>query len=281
MLNEYYTLSNGYKIPKIGLGTWQMTEDEAYNSSLSAIKLGYKQIDTASVYGNEGGVGKAIKDCHIPREQLFITTKVRAECKTVESAKECIENSFDLLKLDYIDLLLIHAPMPWDEICYRKPRPNHRYEKENLQIWHLLEEYVKAGKVKSIGLSNFENEDILNILSGCEIKPVVNQVRCYAGHTPRDGINFAKQHSLLVQAYSPNATGRLLGNEDVKALAEKYKVTIPQLAVKYDLQLGTQPLPKTTNPAHQAEYAKLDFTISAEDMAFLEALGTVSKVRER
>jgi diketogulonate reductase-like aldo/keto reductase len=281
MLDENYTLANGYKIPKIGLGTWQMTDEEAYAATLSAIKSGYRQIDTASVYGNEGAVGKAVKDSKADREKLFITTKIRAEYKSVESAEKCIKNSFELLKTDYIDLLLIHAPMPWDEICGRAPKPPHRYEKENLQVWHLMEEYVKAGKVRSIGLSNFENEDILNILGGCTIKPVVNQVRCYIGNTPRNGIDFCKEHSILVQAYSPNATGRLLNNEVVKKVAAKYNVTIPQLAVKYDLQLGTQPLPKTTNPAHQAEYAELDFTISAEDMASLESLGVVSKVREK
>jgi diketogulonate reductase-like aldo/keto reductase len=281
MLNEYYTLSNGYKIPKIGLGTWQMPEEEAYNATLSAIKCGYRQIDTASAYENESGVGRAISECGLKREELFITTKVRAEYKSVAAAKECIENSLRFLRTDYIDLLLIHAPMPWDEICGRKPKPAHRYEKENLEVWRVFEEFVRAGKIRSIGVSNFENEDILNILSGCAIAPVVNQVRCCIGNTPRNAIEFDKAHSILVQAYSPNATGRLLSNERVKQFAEKYGVSISQLAVKYDLQLGTQPLPKTANPAHQAEYANLGFTISDEDMAVLESFGTVPKVREK
>jgi diketogulonate reductase-like aldo/keto reductase len=171
--------------------------------------------------------------------------------------------------------------MPWDEICGRAPKPPHRYEKQNVEVWKVMEEYVKAGKVRSIGLSNFENEDILNILEHAEIKPVVNQVRCYAGHTPENAIEFAKNKGILIQAYSPNATGKLFADERVKAMASKYGVTISQLAVKYDLQLGTQPLPKTTNPAHMAEYCKLDFTISNEDMLALIGLGTVAKVREK
>jgi diketogulonate reductase-like aldo/keto reductase len=281
MLKQFYTLANGYKIPKIGLGTWQMTKDEAYYATLSAIKLGYRQIDTASTYENEGGVGRALKECGVPREELFITTKIRAEYKTAESAEACIKNSLSLLQTDYIDLLLIHAPMPWDEICGRAPKPNHRYEKQNLEVWRVMERFVQQGKVRSIGLSNFENEDILNILGGCTMQPVVNQVRCCIGNTPRGGIDFAQAHNILVQAYSPNWTGRLLNNKSIVAFAEKYNVSVAQLAVKYDLQLGTQPLPKTTNPAHQAEYNHLNFTISTEDMQALEAMGTVAKVREK
>jgi diketogulonate reductase-like aldo/keto reductase len=280
-MNKDYLLSNGYKIPQIGLGTWQMTEEEAYNSSLAAIKLGYREIDTAAAYGNEGGVGRALTECGVDRKKLFITTKIKAEYKSGKEARECIENSLKLLNTEYIDLLLIHAPMPWDEICGRAPKPPHRYEKQNVEVWKVMEEYVKAGKVRSIGLSNFENEDILNILEHAEIKPVVNQVRCYAGHTPENAIEFAKNKGILIQAYSPNATGKLFADERVKAMASKYGVTISQLAVKYDLQLGTQPLPKTTNPAHMAEYCKLDFTISNEDMSALIGLGTVAKVREK
>jgi diketogulonate reductase-like aldo/keto reductase len=281
MLNKDYLLSNGYKIPQIGLGTWQMTEDEAYNATLSAIKLGYRQIDTAAAYGNEGGVGRALSECGVQREKLFITTKVKAECKSGKSARECVENSLKLLNAEYIDLLLIHAPMPWDEICGRAPKPPHRYEKENVEVWKVLEEYVKAGKVRSIGVSNFENEDILNILANSTIAPVVNQVRCYAGNTPENAIEFCRSKGILVQAYSPNATGRLLNDERVKGMAKRYGVTISQLAVKYDLQLGTQPLPKTTNPAHMAEYCNLNFTISEDDMAELKSLGRVAKVREK
>jgi diketogulonate reductase-like aldo/keto reductase len=280
-MNKDYLLSNGYKIPQIGLGTWQMTEEEAYNSSLAAIKLGYREIDTAAAYGNEGGVGRALTECGVDRKKLFITTKIKAEYKSGKEARECIENSLKLLNTEYIDLLLIHAPMPWDEICGRAPKPPHRYEKQNVEVWKVMEEYVKSGKVRSIGLSNFENEDILNILEHAEIKPVVNQVRCYAGHTPENAIEFAKNKGILIQAYSPNATGKLFADERVKAMASKYGVTISQLAVKYDLQLGTQPLPKTTNPAHMAEYCKLDFTISNEDMLALIGLGTVAKVREK
>jgi diketogulonate reductase-like aldo/keto reductase len=281
MFNEFYVLSDGRKIPKIGLGTWQMTDAEAEAATKEAIKIGYRNIDTASVYGNEGGVGRAIAACGVEREKLFITTKVRAEYKTAAQARECIEQSLRLLNTPFIDLLLIHAPMPWDEICGRAPKPDHRYEKQNVEVWKVFEDYYFAGKVKSLGVSNFENADLQNIIDHAKVMPVVNQVRCYIGHTPRNGIDFDKSKGVLVQAYSPNATGRIFNNQAVKEMAAKYGVSIAQLAIRYDLQLGTQPLPKTTNPAHIAENAELDFTISPQDMAYLEGLGTVDKVREK
>jgi diketogulonate reductase-like aldo/keto reductase len=281
MLKEFYTLANGNKIPKIGLGTWQMTDDEAEYACKQALELGYTNIDTANTYQNEGGVGRGLKYSPVPREKLFITTKIRAEYKSADSARACIEESLKLLDCDYIDLLLIHAPMPWDEICGRKPKPNHRYEKENVEVWHVMEEYYARGKVKSLGLSNFENDDILNIISHAEVLPQVNQVRCYIGHTPANAIEFAKEKGILIQAYSPNATGRLLSDERVSKMAQKYGVSISQLAIKYDLQLGTQPLPKTLNPQHMKENISLDFTISPQDMCQLTALGTVLKVREK
>lgn len=279
MLKENYLLSSGYAIPKIGLGTWQMSEEEAEKATLDALKLGYRQIDTAAAYGNEGGVGRALKGFN--RSELFITTKIKAEIKTADGARESIENSLKLLKTDYIDLMLIHAPMPWDEICYRRPRPPHRYERENLEVWHVMETYVKLGKIRSIGVSNFEIPDIMNLINNSDTVPTVNQVRCYAGHTPRKAIDFAKEKGILIQAYSPNATGRILADETAKRLAEKYKVTVPQLAIKYDLQLGTQPLPKTTNAEHMRENAELGFEISDGDMAVLENLGRVDLVREK
>ncbi|MDE6441629.1 MAG: aldo/keto reductase, partial [Clostridia bacterium] len=250
MLKEDYVLNNGVKIPKLGLGTWQMSETQAEEATLNALKLGYRQIDTAAAYGNEAGVGRGIKKSGIKREDIFITTKIQAEIKTAEGAAEAIENSLKLLDSDYIDLMLIHAPMPWDEICYRKPRPAHRYEKENVAVWKVMEKYLESGKLRAIGLSNFEIHDILNIIENTSVKPAVNQVRCYVGHTPRKAINFAREQGILIQAYSPNATGRLLSNETATRLAEKYKVTVPQLAIRYDLQLGTHPLPKTANVLH-------------------------------
>lgn len=281
MLKENYVLNNGVKIPKIGLGTWQMTETEAENAALNALKLGYRQIDTAAVYGNEAGVGRAVEASGVKRGDIFITTKIPAEVKTAEGATEAIENSLKLLNTGYIDLMLIHAPMPWDEICYRKPRPSHRYEKENIEVYKVMERYLRDGKLRAVGLSNFEEHDILNIIGNCEVPPAVNQVRCYIGHTPKKAIDFAKERGVLIQAYSPNATGRLLADGTVKAFAEKYGVTVPKLAIKYCLQLGVQPLPKTTNATHMKENSELNFEISKEDMKALEDLGTVELVREK
>ena len=281
MIKEDYILNNGVKIPKLGLGTWQMSETEAEDATVNALELGYRQIDTAAAYGNEGGVGRGIKKSGTKREDIFITTKIQAEIKTAEGAEKTIKNSLRLLDTDYIDLMLIHAPMSWDEICYRKPRPSHRYEKENIAVWQVMEKYLESGKLRAIGVSNFEIHDILNIIENTSTKPAVNQVRCHIGHTPRKVIDFAKEQGILVQAYSPNATGRLLADETANRLAKKYGVTIPQLAIKYDLQLGTQPLPKTTNALHMEENCKLNFDISSEDMRILEGLGTTDLVREK
>lgn len=281
MLEQNYILRDGSEIPKLGLGTWQMSEEEAYRASKCALEAGYRQIDTAAAYGNERGVGRAIKECGVPRGKLFITTKIPAEYKSAEEAERSVINSLDKLDCGYIDLLLIHAPLPWDEICYRKPRPDHRYERQNIEVWRVMESFVKGGRVRSIGVSNFENEDVLNILRSAEIAPVVNQVRCHIGSTPRGCIDFSAANGILVQAYSPNATGRILKDERVAGVASRYGVSVPQLAIRYCLQLGVQPLPKTTNPAHIAENARLDFEIDREDMLLLEAMGTVEKVREK
>ena len=272
MLNEYYTLANNVLIPKIGLGTWMVEDKDANQVVASAIEAGYRHIDTAQAYENEAGVGRGIKESGIPRDQLFITTKLVAEAKSYYEAKKAIDESLSKLQLDYIDMMLIHSPQPWANFG-----DDDRYFEGNLEAWKALEEAYSAGKLRAIGLSNFQQQDIQNILDNCAIKPVVNQVLAHASNTPFELIEFVQKQEMLVEAYSPVGHGELFKNDKIKALAEKYGVSVPQLAIRYDLQLGLLPLPKSTNPEHMKNNANVDSVISDEDM---ETLKNLPKIKD-
>ena len=163
------TLNNGNKIPALGLGTWFIDDDKAEQAVISAVKIGYRHIDTAQAYGNERGVGAGIRACGVSRESLFVTSKVAAEAKTYDAAARSIDESLKKMGLTYIDLMLIHSPQPWAEW-----RSNKRYFEENVQVWKALEDAYQAGKIKAIGVSNFLIDDLENLISHCEIKPMVN-----------------------------------------------------------------------------------------------------------
>ncbi len=265
VLNENYTLSNGVKIPKIGLGTWLIPDGEAAQAVRDAVAMGYRHIDTAQAYGNECGVGEGVRTCGVPREEIFVTSKVAAEHKTYESAAKSIDESLAKLGMDYMDLMIIHCPQPWAEF-----RGERRYFTENKEVWRALEKAYKDGKVKAIGVSNFLVDDLENILDGCEVKPMVNQIITHITNTPLELINFCREHGILCEAYSPIAHGEALKNRLILSVAEKYSVTPAQLCVRYALQLGMVVLPKTSNPEHMKNNADIEFEISAEDMDILE-----------
>ena len=264
---EYSTLENGNKIPALGLGTWFIDDDKVAAAVVSAVKIGYHHIDTAQAYDNERGVGVGIKTCGIAREELFVTSKVAAEAKTYDAAAKSIDETLDKMELSYIDLMLIHSPQPWAEW-----RDGKRYFEENIQVWKALEDAYTAGKVKAIGVSNFLIDDLENLIAHCEIKPMVNQLLIHIGNTPMELINFCKQQNIVVEAYSPIAHGEALKNETIVAMAQQYGVSVPQLCIKYVLDLGTVALPKTSNVEHMQNNASLDFEISEEDMEALKAL---------
>lgn len=269
VFKETYILSNGQHIPKFALGTWQVSNEDASGAVKTALEMGYRHIDTAAAYGNEKGVGKGIQESGIPREEIYITSKVPAEVKTYEEAKTVIAQSLENLGTDYIDLMLIHAPKPWSEMYTGIAKT---YYEENLSVWKALEEAYKAGSLKAIGVSNFEVHDLQNIISSCEIKPMANQIRIHIGHTPKEVMDYCKTEGIQVEAYSPIATGRLLDKPEVGAMAETYGVSVPQLCVRYVLQLGTVALPKTTQASHMRQNAEVGFEISAEDMEALSSL---------
>ena len=266
ILSEVYKMNNGLEIPKLALGTWFIDDDKASKAVREAIKIGYRHIDTAQAYGNERGVGEGVRTCGVSRDKIFVTSKVAAENKTYKSALDSIDETLRKMKLDYIDMMIIHSPQPWIEVN----QSDNRYFSENIQVWKAMEDAVEAGKVRTIGISNFLEDDINNILLNCKINPAVNQILAHISNTPLKLINYCKSKDILVEAYSPIAHGEVLKNESIKKIADKYNVSIAQLCIKYDLQLGMVVLPKTANPEHMRSNADLDFTISNEDIETLK-----------
>ncbi len=275
ILREFHTLHNGVAIPKVALGTWQVSNEEAVRSVKTALAQGYRHIDTAAAYQNEQGVGRALKESGIDRESVFVTTKIPAEVKSYGEAKSVIEASLSNLGTDYIDLMLIHAPKPWPELFMGSEKT---YFEENLAVWKGMEEAYTAGKLRAIGVSNFEICDMENIRKHASVKPHANQIRVHIGHTPQENIAYCQRNGILVMAFSPNATGHLSGNETIEAMAKKYGVSVPQLGSRYVLQLGALPLPRSTKREHIRQNGELDFVISQGDMERLMACPEISSL---
>lgn len=265
ILEENFTLSNGVEIPKLGLGTWLISDADVVQAVKDAVKIGYRHIDTAQAYQNERGVGEGIKASGAKREDMFLTTKLAAEIKSYEEAAASIDGSLKALNVDYIDLMIIHSPKPWMEF-----HKDDRFFEGNREAWRALEEAYKAGKLRAIGVSNFEEADLDNILESCTTKPMVNQILAHISNTPKELIRYSQDKGILVEAYSPVAHGELMKNQEVLKIAKKYAVTVPQLGIRYVLQLDLLPLPKTANPAHMKNNADVDFVISDEDMEILK-----------
>lgn len=266
VFDETYTLSNGVKIPKLGLGTWFIDDDKVADAVKVAVNLGYRLIDTAQAYGNERGVGEGIRTCGLKREEIFVTSKVAAEHKTYEEAKAGIEETLNKMGLDYLDMMIIHSPQPWVDVN----QSDDRYTEGNREAWRALEDAYKEGKLKAIGISNFQIEDIESLMETAEIKPMVNQILCHISNTPIELIDYCQKNDIVVEAYSPIAHGEILNQPEIKAIAEKYNVSVPQLCIRYTLQLGTVSLPKTGNPDHMKTNAEVEFEISKEDMETLK-----------
>ena len=273
MYSKTLTLSNGVVVPQLALGTWFIDDDKAAEAVHEAVKIGYRHVDTAQAYANERGVGEGVRTAGIPREELFVTTKVAAEHKDYESAARSIDESLAAMGLDYLDMMIIHSPQPWVEVN----QSDDRYFEGNLEVWRALTDAYKAGKIRAIGVSNFQKEDIDNIWDNAEVKPMVNQVLCHISNTPLDLIDYCQSKGIVMEAYSPVAHGEALKNPKIAEMAAKYGVTIPQLCIRYDLQLGTITLPKTANPEHMKSNADVDFEISSEDM---EALKHVERIHD-
>jgi diketogulonate reductase-like aldo/keto reductase len=266
-LTDTFSLSNGVTIPKIGFGTWQIPDGpETYDSVRTALEGGYRHIDTARAYGNEASVGRAVRDSGIPRDEIFITTKCPAEVKDAAGARHAFERSTADLDLGPVDLYLIHAPWPWNAIG-----SDHRAG--NIEVWKVFEELYEAGSTRSIGVSNFEVADLESLTDATSVVPHVNQIRWFVGNTQPETTAYCQDRGILVEGYSPLATGRLLEDRDIAAIAEKYGKSVAQVSIRYLLQKDILPLPKSTTPTRIVENADVDFELSADDVAALDALG--------
>jgi len=265
ILEENYTLSNGLDIPKIGLGTWFIDNDDVAQAVRDATTIGYRHIDTAQAYGNEAGIGEGVRSCGVPREQIFVTTKLAAEVKSFEEAATAIDESLARTGLDYLDMMLIHSPQPWAEYG-----GTDRYFDGNRDAWRALEDAYDAAKLRAVGISNFQAADIDNIVDVCRIAPMVNQILVHIGKTPAKLIAHSQRHGMVVEAYSPMAHGELFKNGRLADMAAKYGVSLAQLSIRYTVQLGLLPLPKTANPDHMHTNAAVDFEIADADMDVLQ-----------
>ena len=268
MFNEIIKLSNGVMVPQLALGTWLIDDDKVSDAVRSAIEIGYRHIDTAQAYENERGVGEGVRTSGVPRDQIFVTSKVAAEHKDYKSAAEGIDETIRTMGLDYLDMMIIHSPQPWVEVN----QSDDRYVEGNREAWRALEDALKAGKLRAIGISNFLKGDVDSLWETAEIKPMVNQVLCHISNTPLDLIEYCQSKGIVMEAYSPVAHGEALKNEKIAEMAEKYGVSVPQLCIRYDIQLGMIVLPKTANPDHMRSNAAVDFVISDEDMEFLKGI---------
>jgi len=264
-LTEVYTLYNGVKIPKVGYGTWQIPNSEAFQTTLDALLIGYRHIDTAKAYRNEKAVGKAIKESNLNREDIFVTSKLPAEIKGYDVTLKAFNETLSDLGLEYLDLYLIHAPWPWDKM-------GKDCTKENIESWKAMEELYKEGKIRSIGVSNFSPKDLQAIIDNCDIVPMVNQIRYFIGLTQKETVEFCNKHNILVEAYSPLATGKVFNDQKIKEVADRLGVSVAQLCIRYCIDKGTLPLPKTTHKGRMEENASLEFEIPKESLDFLDTL---------
>ncbi len=269
-LESSFTLANGNKIPCVGFGTWQSAEgDEAYNAVLSALRSGYRHIDTAAAYKNEKSVGKAVQDfineSGVRREELFITTKLWNLDHGYENTKRAIKTSLEKLGLGYVDLYLIHWPNP---LKFRSC-----WQETNAESWKAMEEAYKDGKLKAIGISNFCERHIDELLRTAEIKPMANQIKICPGIAQKNLADYSRSLGMVVEGYSPFGTGGVFNSGEMKGLAQKYGKTIAQICVRWSLQQNVVPLPKSVSEERIKENAQVfDFEISTEDCELISNL---------
>lgn len=267
-----YTLSNNVSIPELGFGTWQTPNgDVAVSAVKKALEVGYRHIDTAQGYKNEDSVGQAIKESGIPREEIFLTTKLWNENHSYDLVLSSFEESLKKLQTDYIDLFLIHWPNPV------KFRDN--WQSANAETWRAMEELYQAGKIKAIGVSNFLPHHFEELKKTATIFPMVNQIFLAPGELQKEVVSYCQEHNVLLEAYSPLGTGKIFDVPEMQEPSDKYGKTIAQIAIRWSLQHGFLPLPKSVTPSRIEEnLAVFDFELSDEDMQRIDQLdGVVGK----
>lgn len=265
-LTDCFTLSNGVRIPCMGFGTWQIPNDDAIRAVDTALAAGYRHFDTAAAYYNEKGVGQAVRRCGIPREELFITTKLWNADRGYDLAMAAFEASMDKLSLDYLDLYLIHWP------ANKTQHPND-WAAINADTWRAMEELYRRKRIRAIGVSNFLPHHLESLMQAATVMPMVNQIELHPGCPQTETVKFCKKHDILVEAWSPLGRGRVLGDRQFGEIAARYGKTPAQLCLRWCLQHGTLPLPKSVTAGRVQENAAIfDFEISADDMAKIDGM---------
>lgn len=265
-LTNTYTLSNGVKIPQVGFGTWQTPDGEVATASvLAALKAGYRHIDTAAVYQNEGSVGEAIRLSGVPREEIFVTTKLWNDKHSYEGALEAIDTSLAKLGLDYVDLYLIHWPNP--------KAIRETWKEANAEAWRAMETMLESGKARAIGVSNFMPHHLEALLETAVVKPMVNQIFLNPSDQQKESVAINNKHGIITEAYSPLGTGKIFEVEALKGIAATYDRSVAQVVLRWSLQKGFLPLPKSVTESRIIENAQLfDFELTQEDMDKIDAL---------
>ena len=264
-VKKVFTLSNGVEMPGIGFGTWKAKDGaDAYDSIIEALKAGYRHIDTAAMYRNEASVGKAVKECGLKREDIFVTSKVWNKNRGYEKTLAAFEKTLATMELDYLDLYLIHWPAiplqfeDWDEI--------------NLGTWKAMIELYKAGKIKAIGVANFYPKHLESLMK-TEVPPMVNQIEFHPGYTQDEVVKYCQENGIVVQGWSPLGNGAVLGSEFLAEMAAKYNKSVAQICLRFAVQNGIVPLPKSVTPSRIAANLDVyDFEISEEDMKAIAAM---------
>lgn len=264
-LQDSFVLNNGVKIPCVGFGTWQTPDGETAVAAVrEALGVGYRHIDTAAAYGNEVSVGEGIRASGLARSEVFVTSKLWNTERGYDKTMAAFEKTVSDLGLDYLDLYLIHWPAAANQF--------ENWQDINLSTWKAMTELYKAGRIRAIGVSNFLLHH-LQALMESEVQPMVNQIEFHPGQMQEETLQYCKEHGILVEAWSPLGTGRMLNNETLKTIAGKYKKSVAQLCIRWCLQNGVLPLPKSVTPSRIKENAAVfDFEITAEDMSAINSM---------
>lgn len=263
--NDTYRLADGNEIPCLGFGTYNPNDSDTREIIRTAIETGYRYFDTASLYETERALGQAIKESGISRSEFYIASKVWIDEMGYEETKAAFARSLERLQTDYLDLYLIHWP--------RSREDDTNWKERGVQTWRAMEELYMAGKIRSIGLSNFLPHHIENILIHCRVKPVVNQLEVHPGYTQEAACAYCARHGIALQAWSPLGRGKLLSHPLLLALASKYGKTPAQVSLRFLLQKDILPIVKASNAERMMQNADIfDFILSTEDMSFLACL---------